>query len=370
MEAQFKTWVTEYEEILQLLDQIDPVAYGKTRNYIDGHVTRLSPYISRGVLSTKQVLEHILEMGHPFERIEKFVQELAWRDYWQQVWKEKGDSIFSDLKHKQPKGKFVGMPRAIDEANTGIDAIDRAIKEMYDTGYMHNHVRMYVASIATNMAECKWQDPAQWMYYHLLDGDLASNHLSWQWVAGSNSNKTYVANQDNINKYCHTEQKGNFLDVPYENFSNWEVPEILKELMPAAFNTDLPVCEELKVDDNIPTLIYNEYNLDPLWHNEMPANRILLFEPEVYRRFPVSQHRIQFALDLAKNIEGLQVYSGSFQTLEQELKGGKVIFKEHPLYEYDGKKEERDWMFDVEGYFPSFFAFWKKAKKQLIKVEA
>jgi deoxyribodipyrimidine photo-lyase len=67
------------------MDRIDPILYGKTRNFIDGAVTYLSPYVSRGVISTKFVLENILNRGYHPNGIEKFVQELAWRDYWQQV---------------------------------------------------------------------------------------------------------------------------------------------------------------------------------------------------------------------------------------------------------------------------------------------
>ena len=79
------------------------------------------------------------------------------------------------------------MPKAVVEANTTIDAIDEAINELYQNGYMHNHMRMYLASLCCNIAKCHWKHPAKWMYFYLLDGDLASNTLSWQWVAGSNS---------------------------------------------------------------------------------------------------------------------------------------------------------------------------------------
>jgi deoxyribodipyrimidine photo-lyase len=72
---------TNYNEILKQLDQIKPLEYARNRNFIDGSVTRLSPYISRGVISTKQVLNHVLKKGFSPKKIEKFIQELAWRDY-------------------------------------------------------------------------------------------------------------------------------------------------------------------------------------------------------------------------------------------------------------------------------------------------
>ena len=358
-------WETSYPQILRKLEDIKPVSYARTRNFINGDVTRLSPYISRGVISTKQVFDFVIRKGFELNEIEKFVQELAWRDYWQQIWRAKKDEIFLDLKRSQPSGNLVGLSAAIENHQTGIDAIDGAVKELYETGYMHNHVRMYVAAMACNMAECRWEIPAKWMYYHLLDGDLASNHLSWQWVAGSNSNKCYVANQDNINKYCETDQKGTFLDVPYEAFSEWQVPEVLKDVYDPELNTDLPVSDQLEIDSSIPTLIYNEYNLDPKWHQDEEVNRILLFEPEIYQRFPVSDKRIEFTLALSGNIQNIQLYTGSFKELKDQLNDSRVIYKEHPLNKYEGLEEPREWLSPVEGFFPSFFAFWKKCKKHL-----
>ena len=71
---------------------------------------------------------------------------------------------------------------------------------------------MYIASIVCNIAKSHWKLPSKWFYYYLLDGDLASNNLSWQWVCGANSSKKYYANQENINKFCFTKQKNTFLD--------------------------------------------------------------------------------------------------------------------------------------------------------------
>ena len=198
---------TEIKKIHQRIQQIDPVQYARSRNFSDGAVTHLSPYISRGVISTKQVFDHLLSLDLPWQRIEKLVQELAWRDYWQNTWIAKGDGINEDLKHAQDPVSNHGISDAIVDHRTGINAIDDAIGDLFKTGYMHNHMRMYVASVACNVAQSHWLTPARWMYYHLLDGDWASNALSWQWVAGSNANKKYYANQDNINKYFNISKR-------------------------------------------------------------------------------------------------------------------------------------------------------------------
>ena len=358
---------TTYAEILQRIRAIEPVKYSSTRNYINGEVTFLSPYISRGVISTKFVLFEVLKKGYKPAQIEKFIQELAWRDYWQQVWVSKGTAINTDLKHLQQPVSNHSISSAIVQASTTVEAIDKAIESLYKTGYMHNHLRMYTASIACNMAQSHWKTPAQWMYYHLLDADWASNVLSWQWVAGSNANKKYVANQDNINKYCFTAQKNTFLDVSYEAFASLPIPEVLKDTPEIKLFTPLPKQTAIKINLNLPSCIYNFYNLDPLWKKDISANRILLLEPSHFEQYPVSQNTIDFILRLSKdNIDNLQVYVGEFDILVKEFNLKTLFFKEHPLSgHYRGSQDSRDWMFDVQGYFPSFFSFWKKCKKQL-----
>ena len=86
------TFPTSYKEILKRIDAIDPLKYRASRNYINGAVSYLSPYISRGVISTKFIFDEILKKGHHPQQAEKFIQELAWRDYWQQVWIAKGEA--------------------------------------------------------------------------------------------------------------------------------------------------------------------------------------------------------------------------------------------------------------------------------------
>lgn len=357
---------TSYNEVLQRMQKIDPVAYAATRNFIDGKVTYLSPYISRGVISTKQVLTHVLNQGYKPEKIEKFIQELAWRDYWQQIWMAKGNAIDLDLKHTQQPVTNTGLSTAILIGRTGIEAIDTAISDFYLTGYVHNHVRMYIASLACNIAKSHWKSPAQWMYYHLLDADWASNALSWQWVAGANSNKKYVANQKNINKYCHTDQRGTFLDVGYDALKDMPVPEVLLETTTPELHTPLPKHSALEIITDLPTCIYNFYNLDSQWMNDRKANRILLLEPSHFERYPISQKSMDFMLALADNIPGMQIFIGEFHQLVQIYGLTEVHFKEHPLnVHYEGTEEPREFMFSVKGYYPSFFSYWRQCKKEL-----
>ena len=356
--------VTDYKQILNKLDQLSPVQYAKNRNFIDGSVSKLSPYISRGVLSTKQVLDHLLKNGFEPKKIEKFIQELAWRDYWQQIWQEK--DIDLDIKNKQTDVLQKGLSQSIIDAKTNIEAIDESIQDLYLTGYMHNHLRMYVASIATNIAKSHWKQPAKWMYYHLLDGDWASNALSWQWVCGANSNKKYISNQENINKYTYSAQSNTFLDTSYENIMQLTQPEHMALTSKEQLKTKFPESETITINESKPICIYNYYNLDPNWRNDINAQRILLIEPSIFEKYPIGEKAMNFMLSLSKNILSIQIFVGEFD----ELKTGnsKVYFKQHPLnYNYKGIEDSREWMSNVNGYYPSFFGFWNKVKKEIFK---
>lgn len=358
---------TDYKVILQKIEEIDPIKYGHSRNYIDGAVTYLSPYISRGVISTKQVFESVIRKGYQLEQIESFVKELCWRDYFQRVGQVK--NLNEDIKHAQMEVSNCSISKAVVNATTGILGIDKAINQLYESGYMHNHCRMYTASIVCNVAKFHWHLPSKWMYYHLLDGDLASNNCSWQWVAGANSNKKYYANQENINKYTRTNQANTFLDIPYEELTQIKTPKELVETIEIDLVTILPFQEELSVNIELPSFIYNYYNLDPLWHRQDEGNRILLLEPSFFEAYPVSEKCMKFMFDLAQNIPNIQVYVGSFDSLKTEYHLEHFVFKEHPLnIGYEGIEEQRDWICgELKGYYPSFFAYWKKVEKVLTK---
>jgi deoxyribodipyrimidine photo-lyase len=350
-------------DVLESISRVDPIAYCKTRNFTHGAVTRLSPYISRGFISGKQVLDSVLARGYDPKSIEKFIQELAWRDYWQQLWIHRKDRV-NTAALANPALRN-GIPRAIVEANTGILAIDQGIQDFYQTGYLHNHLRMYIASIACNAGQCQWQVPAQWMYYHLLDADWASNALSWQWVAGINRAQPYIANQENINTYCGTRQKNTFLDCDYAAFPLKEIPSALAEIELPTLHTPLPQTPIPAIDKTLPTFIYNFYNIDPEWKKHESANRILLLEPSVFEKYPVSAASIDFCIQLAtQNIPGIQVWVAEFDALKAQTQSN-IYYKEHPLNQYQGIEEPRTWLSKAAGEFPSFFAFWKQCKKDL-----
>jgi deoxyribodipyrimidine photo-lyase len=358
-------FTVDYASVLKKIDAINPVKYALSRNYIDGQVNYLSPYISRGVISTKQVLKSLLAKGYSFEQLEPLIQQLCWRDYFQRIAQVK--DINTEIKQVQGHVKHYAIPLSITEGKTGIQAIDQSIEKLFESGYMHNHNRLYLAALTCNIGKSHWLHPAKWMYYHLLDGDWASNACSWQWVAGANSSKKYYANQENINKYTASKQRNTYLDTSYEILPEMEIPASLTTTEEFNFEITLPEGDSIQIIPDQPIFIYNYYNLDPLWHKDEAGNRILLLEPEFFQKYPVSKKCMDFMLDLSKNIQGIQIYVGSFQSFSAEYKETSIYYKEHPLnLAYLGVQEERDWISnDVVGYYPSFFSYWKKVKKHL-----
>ena len=358
-----------YLNLIKSIQAIDPIAYAKTRNYTHGSVTKLSAYIARGVIDTSLVLDTLMQEGYSFNEVRGFAQQLAWRDFFQRVWQQQLTAIDSDLKQVQTGVLHHQIPTAIIEAHTGIDAIDLAIQELGKEGYMHNHVRMYTAFLACNLMGAHWLKPAKWMYYHLKDGDWGSNALSWQWVAGAFSTKKYIANQENINRFTGSKQAGTLIDCSYEALETLQIPERYTSESPLTLSTKLPIANAFDIDDSLPVLLYNYYNLSPTWYANEKVNRVLILEPSHFEQYPISQNCLDFALKLAKEIPNVNVYVGDFESLQAQFPKAQFVFKEHPLnLHYKGKQEPRNWLMEAEtAPLKSFFNYWKKCEKALEK---
>jgi deoxyribodipyrimidine photo-lyase len=215
------------------LKKIRPMTYARTRNYGDGVVSKLSPYIHHGVLSLNEVRNHALTTCNQPEQISKFIQELAWRDFWQRTLSYNSQWAWEDVEAYKTgfsaKDYANNLPDDISQGRTGVACLDTFIQELTTTGYIHNHARMYLASYIVHFRRISWQTGARWFLQHLLDGDVASNNFSWQWVASTFSHKPYIFNQENVDKYFHnqvdTSSKNNqLLDASY--------PELQRRLFP------------------------------------------------------------------------------------------------------------------------------------------
>ena len=195
------------------LHRIDPRRYAATRNYLKGAVTHLSPYIRYGVLSLAEVRDAALSRVRRPADAAKLVSELGWRDYWQRLYERLGDDVWRDqepYKTGYRADEYAAeLPDDIIEGRTGLACMDAFSRELRSTGYLHNHARMWLASYVVHWRRVAWQAGARWFLEHLLDGDPASNNLSWQWVASTFSHKPYIFNRENLERftdgvYCRT----------------------------------------------------------------------------------------------------------------------------------------------------------------------
>jgi deoxyribodipyrimidine photo-lyase len=207
------------EAALARIAAVRPGEYARTRNALDGAVTGLSPYITHGFVSLADVLAGVCAQ-HPLDVQHKFVFELGWRAYYRHVWQHRGAGILESLrKGLLPDSAYcTELPEDIAEARTGVPVIDQSVRTLYATGMLHNHARMWLASYVVHIRKVHWKTGADWLYAHLLDGDLASNHLSWQWVAGTGSSKPYLFNAENVARYAPEpwHSPGSVIDTSYE----------------------------------------------------------------------------------------------------------------------------------------------------------
>ncbi|NJR76514.1 MAG: deoxyribodipyrimidine photo-lyase [Scytonema sp. CRU_2_7] len=190
---------------VEALQKVDPVRYGKTRNFFTGAVTRLSPYIRYGVLSLREIRDHVLGRVKHQDDANKLINELGWRDYWQRLYVKLGDHIWKD-QEEYKTGYTVAqyaseLPDDIKQGTTGRVCIDSFNQDLRETGYLHNHARMWMAAYIIHWQRTRWQAGAKWFLEHLLDGDPASNNMSWQWVASTFSHKPYFFNRENLERY-------------------------------------------------------------------------------------------------------------------------------------------------------------------------
>ncbi|MEL7100148.1 MAG: FAD-binding domain-containing protein [Pseudomonadota bacterium] len=187
--------------------------YAAQRNYDrgPGHhtgVSTLSPYIRHRVLTEAEVLEAVLGRFAP-STAEKFVQEVFWRTYWKgwlelrpEVWTQYRSALNGAWDAVQTQSGLRARWEAACKGETDIDVFNHWARELVQTGYLHNHARMWFASIWVFTLRLPWELGADFFLRHLLDGDPASNTLGWRWVAGiQTKGKTYLARPDNIAKY-------------------------------------------------------------------------------------------------------------------------------------------------------------------------
>ena len=189
--------------------------YSKLRNFDFGpdnrsNISCLSPYITHGIINELEVIDKSLKK-FSFQKNEKFIQEVLWRVYWK-GWLELRPNVWSDylIELDNVRKQFKDNQNYLNaiEGKTDIDCFNQWIIELKENNYLHNHARMWFASIWIFTLELPWQLGAEFFMKHLYDGDAASNTLGWRWVAGvQTQGKHYLASEWNINKFTNNRFK-------------------------------------------------------------------------------------------------------------------------------------------------------------------
>ena len=239
---QFVTSRLEALDKLNKFIESDILNYNAKRNFDFGadnrnNVSCLSPYITHRLITEYETTKLVLKK-HPFQKVDKFIQEIFWRVYWK-GWLELRPKVWTDfiedLKNIQEDENYL---KAVN-GETEIECFNDWVKELKKFNYLHNHTRMLFASIWIFTLKLPWQKGAEFFMKHLYDGDAASNTLSWRWVAGiQTKGKNYLAKSWNISKFTNNkykdiklnenalplidkrEYKLNSLNLNYENISN------------------------------------------------------------------------------------------------------------------------------------------------------
>lgn len=199
--AKPSSYVGGRKAALAALEKFSVQGYANSRNKIHGNVSRLSFYIRHGVLGLQEVAESIRDrFGRSYDAM-KFWQELGWRQFWRLVYGRLGNRVYEDLETAKVNlgGNFPEeLAEEVQTGRTGLVCMDESVRELVETGYMHNHARMWFASFIIHFRKLGWRAGERFFYRHLLDGDPASNALSWQWVASTFSHRPYIFNKENI----------------------------------------------------------------------------------------------------------------------------------------------------------------------------
>ena len=208
--------------------------YTKSRNFDFGIQNRkntscLSPYVSHGIISETEIINKVLKK-HLFNKTEKFIQEVLWRIYWR-GWLELRPMVWNDylIKLKVLNKEYKTNKNYLNaiKGETNIQCFNDWVNELKETNYLHNHTRMWFASIWIFTLELPWELGAEFFLKHLYDGDSASNTLGWRWAAGIQTpGKHYVASEWNIKKFTNNRYEKIRLNesaVPIKNNKTYSI---------------------------------------------------------------------------------------------------------------------------------------------------
>jgi len=273
--------------------------YSKLRNFDFGpdnrsNISCLSPYITHGVISELEVIDKSLKK-FSFAKNEKFIQEVLWRVYWK-GWLELRPNVWSDylMELDKVKNEFKNNQGYLDaiEGKTNVDCFNQWVIELKESNYLHNHTRMWFASIWIFTLELPWQLGAEFFMQHLYDGDTASNTLGWRWVAGvQTQGKHYLASEWNINKFTNNRFKKIKLN---ENAKPISTDKIYSINSMGFENSKISEDKILLIFENNMTFEFSDFK-------EHKFKKILLVSNETNRKIKLSEKVFKFKVNLLED---------------------------------------------------------------------
>jgi len=273
--------------------------YSKSRNFDFGpnnrsNISCLSPYITHGVVNELEVIDKSLKK-FSFSKNEKFIQEVLWRVYWK-GWLELRPNVWSDylIELGKVKDQFKNNQNYLDaiEGKTNVDCFNQWVIELKENNYLHNHTRMWFASIWIFTLELPWQLGAEFFMQHLFDGDAASNTLGWRWVAGvQTQGKHYLASEWNINKFTNNRFKNIKLNENAPSIFSDKTYSINKKDF---LNPEILENKTLLIFENNMTFEFSDFK-------EQKFKKILLVSNETNRAIELSEKVLKFKADLLED---------------------------------------------------------------------
>ncbi|PDH20307.1 MAG: DNA photolyase [Pelagibacterales bacterium MED-G40] len=342
----------------------DILNYNSKRNFDFGvknrnNVSCLSPYITHRLISEYETIKKVL-LKHPFQKVDKYIQEIFWRIYWK-GWLELRPKVWSDfIEDLKGINEDDNYKRAIN-GETQIKCFNDWVTELKENNYLHNHTRMWFASIWIFTLNLPWQKGAEFFMKNLLDGDAASNTLSWRWVAGlQTKGKHYIAQSWNIDKFTNNKYQNVKLNekaLPITDIRDYEL-------------TPLGLNFEDNSNENLITF-ENELNLENRKLKDYKNIYLILLSNDI-RKIKLEKKIFEFKSkminDQKTRLNQIQVYDEiKFQTLIEKLKYFDVIYpcvgenysylnslrKKHGLkLNFILRDEDRfAWQFSNKGFF-------------------
>ena len=270
--------------------------YSKLRNFDFGpdnrsNISCLSPYITHGIINELEVIDKSLKK-FSFTKNEKFIQEVLWRVYWK-GWLELRPNVWSDylIELGKIKDEFKNNQRYLDaiEGKTNVDCFNQWVIELKESNYLHNHTRMWFASIWIFTLELPWQLGAEFFMQHLYDGDTASNTLGWRWVAGvQTQGKHYLASEWNINKFTNNRFKNIKLNENAKPISSDKIYSVTNK---GFENSEISEDKTLLIFENNMTFEFSDFK-------EHKFKKILLVSNDTNRTIKLSEKVLKFKANL------------------------------------------------------------------------